>query len=183
MKKLSFAFAIAVGLVSCSTQQTVTTQREFVDETYEHMESSVRLLEPEHSMFLTPIIADLKVSSTKIQYVEKEMFKDMEITKRMIEIDMPELKKIALSRAARAHNADVLVGATLDVITKDGRIEIYVSGYPATYVAFRNIEDKDIKKLKDVRELNIKKGSDIIDAPNSVLNLNVEEVEVKKITK
>lgn len=74
-------------------------------EEVKYQESSARNLEPEHYMLLTPLVADIKVSPNKISHTETEAFKEFVVTTDITKI-MPELKKIALSRAATAHKAD-----------------------------------------------------------------------------
>ena len=88
------------------------------------------------------------------------------------------MKKIALSRAARANNADVLVGSTIDIVTNNGRLEITVSGYPAHYVKFRKADNKDVELLKNVYNIKTVNGADIVNSPSSTLNINkVEQVK------
>ena len=100
MKRIFYLFSLAVLLASCATTEVFTTS------TFDYQEASARNLEPEHTMLLTPLIADLDVSSERIYYVEKEAFARFPINDAMIQ-NMPEFKKIALSRAAKANNADV----------------------------------------------------------------------------
>ena len=173
MKRFFLFLAIAtVGFTACTTTQVLQTT--------EYMESSARVLEAEQKMLLTPLIADLQVSDTKIYYTETEAFANFEVTPVLLQ-NIAELKKIALSRAARAHKADVLVGSTIDVVTKNRRLVITVSGYPAYYVAFRNIKDDDIELLNRVRTLNTLDGADIVDTPAPKLNVkNVDIVKNKK---
>ena len=65
---------------------------------------------------------------------------------------MPELKKIALSKATKLYDADLLVGTIIDVITNDaGLLEITVSGYPAKYTNFRNATKTDIENVQAAR--------------------------------
>ena len=93
---------------------------------------------------------------------------------------MPELKKIALSRAAQAHNADILVGTTIDVVTKDDRLEITVTGYPARYVKFRNVSEQDIKVMEKLNLVRAGKGNavdEIIASPEKKLNVTTTKVE------
>lgn len=174
MKKLCFSFVVlAMTLASCSTSQF------YVTELIDYMESSARILEPEHKMLATPLIADLQVSDKKINYTEKEMFANLEVTNLLLN-NMPELKKIALSRAAQAHNADILVGTTIDVVTKDDRLEITVTGYPARYVKFRNVSEQDIKvmeKLHLVRGGKSNAVDEIIASPEKKLNITTTKVE------
>ena len=135
--------AILLFAVNANAQQRI--------EKIEYQESSARNLEPEHLMLLTPLIADLEVSAVKIRHTETEAFENVVITQDLLKL-MPELKKVALSRAARASNADVLVGTTIDVITNDnGRIEITVTGYPAFYRNFRKAETSDLEVIRFAR--------------------------------
>ena len=176
MKKHLFTVVVAAfSLASCSTFGEFTTTN--VTSTLEYMESSARVLEADHNMLLTPLIADLEVSSKKISYTEKEMFANLEVTQALLN-NISELKKIALSRAARANNADVLVGSTIDIVTNNGHLEITVSGYPAHYVKFRKADDKDVELLKNVYNIKTVNGADIVNSPSSTLNINkVEQVK------
>lgn len=157
MKRFFLTLAVATTMFTgCATTQIVQST--------DYMESSARVLEPEQSMLLTPMIADLRVSDTKVYYTETEAFANFEVTPTLLQ-SITELKKIALSRAARAHKADVLVGSTIDVVTKNKRLEITVSGYPAYYVKFRNLITKDIELLKQAQTLNYKDGAIIVNTP------------------
>lgn len=176
MKKHFFTVVVAAfTLASCSTFGDFTTTN--VTSTLEYMESSARVLEADHNMLLTPVIADIEVSSKKISYTEKEMFANLEVTQALLK-NISELKKIALSRAARANNADVLVGSTIDIVTKNGRLEITVSGYPAHYVKFRKADAQDVELLKNVYNIKTVNGADIVNSPSSTLNINkIEQVK------
>ncbi len=144
-------------------------------ERVEYQESSARNLEPEHSMMLTPLIADIKVSPTKITYTETEAFKDYPVSKG-IEKLMPDFKSIALSRAAKAHKADLLVGTIIDIITNDnGMLEITVSGYPASYVGFRNATLNDIELVRQAK--SVTSGKDNLDVINNPHNT---QIDIKK---
>ena len=104
-------------------------------------------------MLLTPLIADLEVSVNKITHVEIDAFASIPVTTDVIK-NMSEFKKIALSRAARACKADVLVGTTIDVITNSkGFIEITVTGYPAYYRNFRIADTTDLKIVEYARSI------------------------------
>ena len=120
-------------------------------ERIEYQESSARNLEPEHLMLLTPLVADLEVTPRKVEHTETKAFENIVITQDVLKM-IPELKKVALSRAARASKADVLVGTTIDVITNDnGRLEITVTGYPAFYRNFRKAEASDLEIVEYAR--------------------------------
>ncbi len=120
-----------------------------------YQESSTRTLEPDHYVMTAPIIVDVVVSPNKITYTEKEAYKMFPVTvgnAEQLKAMMPELKKIALSKAAKLNDADLLVGTIIDVITNgEGLLEITVSGYPAKYSNFRNATKTDIENVKEAR--------------------------------
>lgn len=179
-KHFLLATAIVLTLTGCSTFEEFTAPapapapKVVQTKTIEYMESSARVLEADHKMLVTPVIADLEVSNTKIQYTEREMFANLEVTHALLS-NISELKKIALSRAARAHKADVLLGATIDVVTKDGRLEITVSGYPAHYVKFRKAVNSDVELLNNVHSIKTVDGANVVNSPKTTLNIKKVE--------
>ncbi|MBQ7310803.1 MAG: hypothetical protein IJW88_04665, partial [Alistipes sp.] len=78
MKKLSTILAVAFLATSCAMQQTQPN----VERAY--YESSVRILEPEQSMLLSPVMADLEVSNSKVTHIEKAAFAEIRITDAVI---------------------------------------------------------------------------------------------------
>ena len=176
MRKLMF-FSMFVILIasSCSTMKN-QKQREnpreepdmkTTEKTY-YMESSTQNLEPQNTIMASPMIADLKVIGDQIVYTEKEAFKDVEVTTKVIDA-ISTFKRIALCKAARKYNADLIIGATIDVITnKDGRLEITVVGYPAKYTKFRNATKADIELVKEGYKVIVNGGLDL-DKPSTVL--------------
>lgn len=158
LKKLFLLFLV------CLTGSGFAQQR---TERVDYQESTARNLDPEHFMLLTPLIADLEVSETKITYTEKSAFLDFPVTTAMIK-EIPEFKKIALSRAARSCNADVMVGTTIDVITNDrGLLEITVTGYPAHYRRFRNVALEDIELIRQTRRADKSDDEAVVKRPNA----------------
>lgn len=119
-----------------------------------YQESSARSLEPSHAVMITPLVADMQLLGDRISYTEKEAFAGYVITPNIVS-DISTLKNIALSRAARHHNADAIVAATVDVITNvDGKIEITISGYPVKYVNFRNATAVDVELQSRAQSFN-----------------------------
>lgn len=111
----------------------------------QYQESSARSLEPVHAVMITPLVADMELLGDRISYTESEAFAGYVITPNVVQ-DISTLKNIALSRAARHHNADAIVAATVDVVTNnDGKLEITISGYPVKYVNFRNAKLEDVE--------------------------------------
>ena len=169
MKRLFIIIAATAIVASCAIQP-MTPPTTVATITYDYQESSVRILEPEQSMLLSPVMADLEVSDQKITHTEKNAFADIKVTPDVIR-NISEFKKIALSRAAKAHNADVLVGTIIDVVTKNQRLEITVSGYPAYYRNFRNATVADTELIKaalSVKNKNLEK--EVIAAPTDYID-------------
>ena len=149
-----------LALASCSTVQTSVR--------IDYMESSTENLEPQNMIMTSPMIADLKVIGDQITYTETEAFKDIEVTRWVIDA-IPNFKRIALCKAARQYNADLIIGATIDVVTnKDGRLEITVVGYPAKYTKFRNATKEDVELVKEGYKVIVNKGIDL-DNPSNVV--------------
>lgn len=155
-KKVLLIVALAMGVTSVLYAQKM--EKVEVKVAVDYMESSARYLEPSQCVMTTPLLADLKVIGTQISYTEKDAFKDIEVTESSINM-VPTLKKIALCRAARAYNADMIIGAMVDVITNaNHRFEITITGYPARYANFRNATADDVELVK--RGLAVSFGND-----------------------
>lgn len=172
MKKIIVLSFALFALCSVSFAQSRTTQQ------VDYQESSARNIEPEQSVVIAPLLADLQVVSDRITYTEKEAFANYKVT-LAIEKSIPAFKQIALSRAARAHNADVIVGAVIDVITnQDGFLEITVSGYPARYANFRNATRDDLELVAEAKLIKGYKDGDILSKPDKKADLL--EVKIEK---
>lgn len=147
------------------------------NERFDYQESSARNLEPQHTMLLTPLVADLVVSPTKVKHVEKAAFSSYIVDKDVAKY-VPGFKKIALSRAAHAHDADVMVGTTIDVDTdSDGHIVITVSGYPAHYKNFRIGTQEELRAIMLAR--SIAAGNDNRDVIDRAQTHTDKEVIIK----
>lgn len=166
MKRIFYFVAATFLLASCTTTSVLTT--------FDYQEASARNLEPEHTMLLTPLIADLEVSPEKIYYVEREAFAKFPVDDIMVK-NMPEFKKIALSRAAKAHDADVLVGTIMDITTDNGQLVIAVSGYVAKYKNFRNATTKDTELIREAQIFRNDLGGAVVSSNRSNVVDVVEE--------
>lgn len=141
----------------------------------DYKESSARNLEPQHSVMITPLIADLSIIGDRIVYTEKEAFENYQVTSEIVKF-IPNFKKVALSRAARAYKADAIIGATVDVITNPaGRLEITVSGYPAKYSNFRNATAEDISLVKQGLDVMTDNNADVLTSPGSQTKIEIEK--------
>lgn len=140
-------------------------------ERIEYQESSARTLESDQKMFLTPMIADLEVSAQRITHTEREAFAHLEITPEVIE-SISTFKSVALSQAAHAFKADVIVGATIDVITNAaGRLEITITGYPASYRNFRMAQRSDLELIDYANEVHTGADDTLLDQPESRIEI------------
>ena len=76
------------------------------------------------------------------------VFKDILVTTALLN-DIDNYKKMALFQTIQKHNADVMVASMMNVnTTSNGLLEITVVGYPARYVNFRQISNKDSVAMK-----------------------------------
>lgn len=168
MKKLLFVAAMAALGFGCShtAPQPVSYGGQadpsfYYYQKYGFTESMARMLEPELIMLLTPLAADLNVSSERITYVEREAFSHLKVNDQTLN-NLDEYKKLALTNATNAHNADVMVGATINVTTENNKLVIQVSGYPATFANFRNTTLKDTELFKSAYPFKNELGLEIL---------------------
>ena len=174
LKKLLLVIASAIASVTIASAQKIDRIETSVD----YMESSARYLEPSQNIMTTPMIADLQVIGASVSYTETEAFENYEVTEALINL-IPGFKSIALSRAARAHKADVIIGAMVDVITNEqGRLEITITGYPARYTNFRNATNDDIELVKFGQTVIVSGESSVLETPDQ--QIRVEEQTQKK---
>ncbi|MBO4634277.1 MAG: hypothetical protein J5669_02770 [Bacteroidales bacterium] len=166
MKKVVLVLALVlVSLAGFAQKRTTSVE-------VDYMEASARYLEPAQSVIAIPLVADLKVLGGQITYTEKEAFKDYPVTEDLVSL-MPNFKKIALCRAARHYKADMIIGATVDIVTNaDGRLEITIIGYPAVYSNFRNATAEDLDIARKASLVGTGKADAILGKAD---NLKVEE--------
>lgn len=166
MKKVLFAAVITALCASCAVTQPAPAPAPSpnVVRVAEYQEFSARNLEPEQTMLVSPVIADLEVSETKVYHVEREVFAESEINESVLN-NIAEFKKIALSRAARAYDADVMVGTIMDVVVEDGQLVVTVSGYPAKYKNFRVATIKDTELVREAIIFKNDLGDDVVSRP------------------
>ena len=92
---------------------------------------------------------------------------------------VPSFKKIALCHAARAHKADMIIGAMVDVITNEnGHLEITITGYPAKYVNFRNATQQDVNLVKQGMSVVFDSQGEALERPED--NIKIEESKKEK---
>ena len=122
MKKVMFIL-IALSLISCSTTKSGTAK------TMDIVGAGV---------IHKPIVADLEVSPTKTSKTV--------VLKNVLSLD--NAKNEVVSELLKERNADLLVEPTFESKTKNGKTQLTVNGWTASYKNFRPIEEKDIKFLE-----------------------------------
>lgn len=95
---------------------------------------------------VTKTIADLQVSSTKIEHTCSFNSLDDDAGR-------DAAKSYAVNQALKLYgNADVLIEPKYEIKAEDGHIvSVYVSGYPATYCNFRTANEKELNMLKSAK--------------------------------
>ncbi|MBR5807143.1 MAG: hypothetical protein IKY24_00840, partial [Alistipes sp.] len=89
-----------------------------------------------------PLLAELQVltDSSVCETINYDNFTVKSSNLKEIE----NYKKMAIYTVATKYNADTMVGALANVdTTPEGKLTITVTGYPARYVKFRTMEEKD----------------------------------------
>ena len=103
-----------------------------------------------------PVVVDLNVKSEKVEVTTT--FNGIE--------SLENAKNNVVRKLLKEQDADVLVEPTFETVTKNGKTELTVKGWPAnTYNNFRPIEEKDLKLL-EVKPSYLQK-SGYISASNS----------------
>ena len=140
MKKIILLAALAVMLFASCSPRLVTTSTRL----------GYKGMKP---VSVTDVVADLEVSSTKINFVYVP-------SKSVNRVGLNNVISTAVREALLSNgNADVLVG--LETQTKfnhKGKVEsIAISGYPAKYVNFRSVDAEYILEMSKLyMDLNLK---------------------------
>ena len=122
MKKVLLLLSLII-LASCSTTKSGTSK-------------SIDIVGP--GVIHKPVIADLDVSQEKISASSTfERLESMEVAKNEV-----------IRKALKNSNADVLVEPTFESTTTNGKTDLTVSGWPAKYKNFRQVNEEDIKFLE-----------------------------------
>lgn len=136
MKRYLILAAAAALASSCSVMRQV-----------DYKEFSARNIEPRQDALITPMKADMELTTD--QRIDKTMTFTLKKNQPLTVGFIAERKKEALAEAAQSYNADVIIGALTSVNYVDGKsgknrtLSIRITGYPARYVNFRNIDCLD----------------------------------------
>lgn len=165
-------------ILLCMLSLTVAAERataQRIEKKVVYQESSARNIEPRQGVIMTPLIADMEVMGDRIRFVEMKAFEAYPVSADILPY-VPEFKKIALSNAAKSCGADVIIGATIDVVTNsEGKLEICVAGYPARYVNFRNATADDAWMVSLFGIIHNAQDADIISIPKATNRINIDQ--------
>lgn len=140
MKKAFVALSIlAVTLITVGCYDVSTVVRD----------TQVKMVDMNAPSFVKPLVAELLIkkgidgeSSIRDQwnFTEEEVIS--------LKNDVDKLKNRAAFLSTQKHLCDVIVSPMFDVYVADGKATVTVNGYPAVYVNFRTMEDKDTTWLQ-----------------------------------
>ena len=133
MKKLFFILPISMIMASCATTNNVA-----------YREYSARNTEPTQSpIVVAPLLAELEIL-TEQSVSNTIVYEDFIVQASNVQ-EIDNYKKLAVYTIASKYNADTMVGALVNVdTTVYGKLSITVTGYPARYIKFRTMEEKDV---------------------------------------
>lgn len=139
-KVLLTTFVSIVGTCQVMAQQVVSFR-----------ESQARLSEPNMGVYIKPLIADLKINSTAGKIRDKWDFSLQDI--KALKGEIPNLKARALFLSTEKHDADVIVAASFDIVSKDdgSGFVVRVIGYPANYINWRTATTEDNAWIQNER--------------------------------
>ena len=136
--RLFFIVYITFFLISCSTYETSTVKTTDIYGT---------------GVLHKPVAAELSVNENKVTGEAS--------AKRGVS-SLEDVKQYALEDAVNKSNADVLVEPKFTTTMTRRKINVVVTGYPATYTNFRtaDINDTELLKLSVIQKPNISEPSE-----------------------
>lgn len=167
MKKLFLAAIMACGFSMTAMAQTQVK--------FEH--SQARIQEAASAFFVRPMVAELQMLAEKCQeYGPFNIYPGVPIDAISME-HVDNAKANAAYKAASLAGADIILGATFNVVNGDNKtkgLNVIVRGYPAKYVNFHSLGEGDSKWVQELFEYERIKilgtgtgGQDVTRAVNS----------------
>ena len=146
MKIITFAVFICMTLSGNAQKANV-----------EYHQAQARQVEPLVQTFILPKVAEMKLSSTRIEY---NVFISNEQVAAMGG-DPSELKAYALAEACKEKNADVIVAAIyfIDSDKANNGYNVKLLGYPGTYTNWRDVIPGDYEWIRDVYGVDLQKDN------------------------
>lgn len=133
---------LSLAIISC----VAVTAKDNGKEQKAFEEAYARNIEPASKIYVSPQVVDLQYLSTERETYGPYAFPIKGLS-AVTEGDLDNLKNRALYKAMIVEaGADIMVGAIFDsyVLENDGNtMWIEISAYPAKFVNFRNLGDKD----------------------------------------
>lgn len=131
-KNFLLLFVVAALAVSCRTGMSYT-------------ELQTRQLQPAVSTNVTPMAADLDVSTERIVFE-----KDYNSTGSNA-VTVSKAKQYAIADVLKKYKADVLVAPLVSVTEENSVIHVTVCGYPATYKNFHKATVKEVETAQKMK--------------------------------
>lgn len=151
MKKTKTMFIL---LLLCLAALNVQAQKKGEKVGYD--EATAISVEPVTSAHVTPVVADVTVSPTKITHSETftNELSQYDIEHPNTSAEIHYLKNYTLNKATKKSNADLIIAPIYEITTSAdmNTISVIVSGYPATYTNFRTATEKDFELIKTGHE-------------------------------
>ncbi|MCC8038671.1 MAG: hypothetical protein LIP02_11170 [Bacteroidales bacterium] len=147
MKILRIVMA-AVLVFSCTA---ASAQKRGKEEKEAFVEKSAREASPHFQVFVFPQICDLQMLSTERVDFGTFSYPLSNDLSRMTNGELENDKARALHDACRVYNADIIIEPMYTSVVYDAdqkTIHVGVTGYPAKYVKFRTLNDKDLEMIK-----------------------------------
>lgn len=141
---------LATANLMAQTNKDIIVKTE--DAKFGYYEATARSISPVATAHTTPVAADLAVSNQRITH--KESIQNTISAEDLKDPDNSALiryiKDFTLTRAAKKYNADVILVPTFDIRTSDDgkRIDIEITGYPASYTNFRKATNADFELIR-----------------------------------
>lgn len=145
-------------------------------------EATAQSVEPKITAHVTPVVADVKVTSTRITHSEtfSNALTEYDVSNPTISAEINYMKNYTLNRAAKKSNADLIVAPSFEIRTSENMqtITVEVSGYPASYINFRTASDQDLSLIRNGHQTAILTPG----APTLHANVGTTEVAVPGTT-
>ena len=140
MKKILFRFGLVVAaLVTVGCYNVSTVVRD----------TQVKMVDMNAPSYVKPLVAELLVKKgIDGENAIRDVWNFNEEEVISLNGDVEKLKNRAAFLSTQKHLCDVIVSPMFDVYVADGKASVTVNGYPAVYVNFRTMEDKDTTWLQ-----------------------------------
>ncbi len=141
-KTLLLSLLLAVASIA-----TLNAQRNNASGKTIFQQAQTRLIEPQIKVYLHPVVAEMKFEEGQHREAYGPYEFEVKSIDAMTNWQFENFKTNALYNALQEADADILVGATFNCYVKEKAMNVMVvevSGFPAKFVNFRNLEKNDI---------------------------------------